>query len=171
MKNIRRNAFIFDLFYDRLSKPEPVSERTPVFRNIHLSNVTGSGIKQIGYTKGIEEMPIDELSFSNMSMEAEKGFSAETTTNIRFYNVDFAVKEGASLYFKECKGVVLDDVRSRKPLSGQAIVEVEKAEDVRINNCFQMQLVDDYLKATDSRIFEGNNRLKTMDNRVLEHNN
>lgn len=57
MKNIRRNAFIFDLFYDRASKVEPVSERTPVFRNIRISNVTGSDIKQIGYVKGIEEMP------------------------------------------------------------------------------------------------------------------
>lgn len=170
MKNIRRNAFIFDLFYDRLSKPEPISERTPVFRNIHLSNITGSGIKQIGYTKGIEEMPIDELSFSNMNMEAEKGFSAETTTNIRFYNVDFSVEEGSSLYFKECKGVVLDDVRSKKPLSGQAIVEVEKAEAVQINNCFQMQIVDSYLKATDSQIFEGNNHLKVLDNRISVRN-
>lgn len=58
MKNIQRNAFIFDLFYDKESKVEPVSERTPVFRNIHLSNITGSDIKQIGYIKGIEEMPV-----------------------------------------------------------------------------------------------------------------
>lgn len=42
---------------------EPVSERTPVFRNIHLSNITGSDIKQIGYIKGIEEMPVQGLSF------------------------------------------------------------------------------------------------------------
>ena len=61
MKNIQRNAFIFDLFYDKESKTEPVSERTPVFRNIHLSNITGSDIKQIGYIKGIEEMPVQDL--------------------------------------------------------------------------------------------------------------
>ena len=71
MKNIQRNAFIFDLFYDKESKVEPVSERTPVFRNIHLSNITGSDIKQIGYIKGIEEMPVQGLSFSNINMKAE----------------------------------------------------------------------------------------------------
>ena len=32
MENILRDAFIMDLFYDRHSEPEPVSERTPVFR-------------------------------------------------------------------------------------------------------------------------------------------
>ena len=45
MRNIQRNAFIFDLFYDKTSKVEPVSERTPIFRNIHLSNITGREIK------------------------------------------------------------------------------------------------------------------------------
>lgn len=74
MKNIQGDAFIFDLFYDRLSKVEPVSERTPIFRNIHLSNVTGNDIKRIGYIKGIEEMPISELSFSNMNIVAGKDF-------------------------------------------------------------------------------------------------
>ena len=97
MKNIQGDAFIFDLFYDRLSKVEPVSERTPIFRNIHLSNVTGNDIKRIGYIKGIEEMPISELSFSNMNIVAGKGFQAETATDIRFNNVSFTVEEGPSL--------------------------------------------------------------------------
>lgn len=83
MKNIQRNAFIFDLFYDKESKVEPVSERTPVFRNIHLSNITGSDIKQIGYIKGIEEMPVQGLSFSNINMKAEVGFIVDIAEDIR----------------------------------------------------------------------------------------
>ena len=82
MKNIQGDAFIFDLFYDRLSKVEPVSERTPIFRNIHLSNVTGNDIKRIGYIKGIEEMPISELSFSNMNIVAGKGFQSRNSQPI-----------------------------------------------------------------------------------------
>lgn len=148
MKNIGRNAFIFDLFYDKLSKPEPVSERTPVFRNIHLSNITGSDVKQIGYIKGIEEMPINELSFSNINMEAEKGFNVETATNIRFFNVDFAVSEGPSLTFRESSGITLEGVRSKKPIPGQAVIEVDKAENVQINNCFQIQSVKDFFRVT-----------------------
>ena len=92
MKNIQGDAFIFDLFYDRLSKVEPVSERTPIFRNIHLSNVTGNDIKRIGYIKGIEEMPISELSFSNMNIVAGKGFQAETATvhSCKYYPCSFS---------------------------------------------------------------------------------
>lgn len=112
MKNIQGDAFIFDLFYDRLSKVEPVSERTPIFRNIHLSNVTGNDIKRIGYIKGIEEMPISELSFSNMNIVAGKGFQAETATDIRFNNVSFTVEEGPSLNIRQCKDIFLNDVRT-----------------------------------------------------------
>lgn len=159
MKNIGRNAFIFDLFYDKLSKPEPVSERTPIFRNIHLSNITGSGIKQIGYVKGIEEMPIDELSFSHINMTAQKGMDVETATNIRFHHVDFAVEEGPSYAFKQSSGIILDGVSSKKPIPGQPVVEIENTQDVWVNNCFQMQFVKDFLKATDSTVYEGNNSL------------
>lgn len=159
MKNISRNAFIFDLFYDKHSKPEPVSERTPVFRNIHLSNITGSGIKRVGYVKGIEEMPVDELSFSNVNMEAEEGFEAETATNLRFYNVDFAVKKGPSFRFRLCDGVLLNDVRSKKPLPGQSVIELEQVKNAVINNCFGMQLVKGFLKESDSEVLKGYNEV------------
>lgn len=102
MKNIQRNAFIFDLFYDKESKIEPVSERTPVFRNIHLSNITGSDIKQIGYIKGIEEMPVQGLSFSNINMKAEVGFIVDIAEDIRFDNVDFSSQTGSPWQFSKC---------------------------------------------------------------------
>ena len=142
MKNIQGDAFIFDLFYDRLSKVEPVSERTPIFRNIHLSNVTGNDIKRIGYIKGIEEMPVSELSFSNMNIVAEQGFKAETATDIRFNNVSFTVGEGPSFDFRQCNGIFLNDVRSKKPITNQPVVNIEKdVENVNIIHCDSTQIM------------------------------
>jgi len=40
MKNIKEQAVVLDIKYTK-AVPEPVSERTPKFRNIHLSNITG----------------------------------------------------------------------------------------------------------------------------------
>lgn len=157
MNNIQKNAFIFDLFYDKESKSEPVSERTPVFRNIHLSNITGSNIRKIGYITGIEEMPIDRISFSNVNMVATEGFTAKTGTNIRFHNVDFAVAKGASFAFTGCKGIILDDVRSKAPLANQAVVEFNNSDNVLINNCFQISQADVFCKASGSSIIWGNN--------------
>lgn len=162
MNNIQRNAFIFDLFYDRLSTIEPVTERTPTFRNIHLSNITGSDIEQIGYISGIEEMPVDEISFSNINLEARKGFKAEIATNIRFYNVDFSVKEGPSWDFKNCRNIILNDVRSKKPIPGQPVVVMDKVENGFITNCFQLTPTDVFHEIKDSQVRMGTNDMENI---------
>ncbi|KAA6345129.1 Polygalacturonase [termite gut metagenome] len=159
MNDIQKSAFIFDLFYDRDSKPEPVSERTPVFRNIHLSNITGNNVEKIGYITGIDEMPIEEISFSNINIVAKTGFTAQTATNIRFHNVDFAVKNGASIALTDCKDIVLDNVRTKTPLPNQAVIELNQVDNVFITNCFQIIPADVFYKSENSRIIWGNNSL------------
>lgn len=162
MNNIQRNAFIFDLFYDKDSKEEPVSERTPVFRNVHISNVTGSDVKKIGYITGINEMPISEISFSNINMVAENGFTAKTAKNITFHNIDFSVKKGAALAFDECQDIVIDNVHSKAPLANQPIIELNKVSNGFINNCIQLTKADIFCKEIDSEIVWGNNFLNNV---------
>lgn len=162
MNNIQRNAFIFDLFYDKDSKEEPVSERTPVFRNIHISNVTGNDVKKIGYITGINEMPISEISFSNINMVAENGFTAKTAKNITFHNIDFSVKKGAALAFDECQDIVIDNVHSKVPLANQPIIELNKVSNGFINNCIQLTKADIFCKEIDSEIVWGNNFLNNV---------
>lgn len=156
MNNIQRNAFIFDLFYDNLPV-EPVSERTPAFRNIHISNVTGSNIKQIGYITGIEEMPIEEISFNNINMTAEVGFKARTARNLQFTDVDWAVTEGASFSFSDCSDIVLNNIRSKKPIINEPVVIAENTKNILVNNCFPLVPTDVFLQNTQSQIIWGNN--------------
>lgn len=157
MNNIQRNAFIFDLFYDKGMPVEPVSERTPIFRNIHISNVTGSNIKQIGYITGIEEMPIENISFDNVNMTAQEGFKAQTARNLQFTNVDWAVKKGASLSLLECKDVVINNVRSKEPLNNQPVISVNDSKNIFINNCFPIVPTNIFLQNNNSDIIGGSN--------------
>ncbi len=55
MKNIREQAIVLDMFYQK-SPEEPVSERTPRFRNIHFSNITAQ-TKTAAILNGITECP------------------------------------------------------------------------------------------------------------------
>jgi polygalacturonase len=161
MNNIQKDAFIFDLFY-RPAPDEPASERTPAFRNIHISNVTGNNIKRIGYIAGLKEMPVEEISFSNINMVAQTGFRVQTATNIQFHNVDFAVEKGASIAIEGSKDIVLDNVRTKAPLANQAIIELNKVDNVFIHNCFQLTPADIFCKAKDSNIVWGNNFLNNV---------
>ena len=168
MNNIQGNAFIFDLFYDRGTKVEPVSERTPIFRNIHLSNITGNNVRRIGYITGIEEMPIEEISFSNINMVAETGFTAQTAKNIQFHNVDFAVAKGAGITLTDCNDIVLDNVRSKAPLPNQAIIELDKVNNVFITNSFQLTPADIFCKAKDSQVVWGANFLTNVKQELIK---
>ncbi len=135
MRNIQKTAFIFNLFYDKEQEAEEFSERTPIFRNIHISNVTAVDINQAGKLHGIEEMPIQNISLSNIQMEAKTGFDCKVGVGIEFHNVDIATQEGSSFIIKDCSGVVLNDVRSKSPHNDSYVVEVEDCNNVfRLNN-------------------------------------
>lgn len=159
MNNIRRIGFIFNLFYDKGTSIEPVTERTPIFRNIHISDVTGVNVEKVGMLTGIEEMPVEGISFSNISMKAKMGFIAETGNNLRFSNVDIAVEEGPSFSFANCHKVVLDDVRSDRPIKNEPIIEINASSQVLINNCYQIVPADIFSKITNSEVLFGKNFL------------
>lgn len=168
MNDIQKNAFIFDLFYDKDSKEEVVSDRTPIFRNIHISNVTGNNVKKVGYITGINEMPISEISFSNVNIVANEGFTANTASNIQFNNVDFAVKKGASFSFNNCKNIVLDNVRSKTPIENQAIVEMKNITNSLINNCFQITPADIFCSSQQSDLIWGNNFMQNVKDQYIK---
>ncbi len=72
MKNIRDQAFVMDMEYSRTEK-EPVSERTPQFRNIRISNVTAY-TKEAAFINGLEEMSVEDISFNDIWMRGRNGF-------------------------------------------------------------------------------------------------
>ncbi len=157
MRNIQKTAFIFNLYYDKDQIPERVSERTPIFRNIHINNVTGVDINSAGNLHGIEEMPVANVSLSNIQMEAKTGFHVELGSDIEFHNVDIATQEGASLIVKNCKTVVLDDVRSKKPHEGSFVIEVSNSENVFLNNAFPRVQTNKYIETDEKQFVEGGN--------------
>ncbi|MGV8092261.1 MAG: glycoside hydrolase family 28 protein [Mangrovibacterium sp.] len=161
MRNIKSNAFIFNLFYDQDTLTEPVSERTPIFRNIHISNITGTDVNKIGFINGLKEMPVEELSFININISAREGFLAKEAKNIHFNNIDFAVMKGPSLSLSDCHTIILDNVRSSSPVKNQAILEIESSSQVLINNCCQMVPADVFSQITKSDIIWGNNFFKS----------
>ena len=70
MIDIPNDALIADLYYAAKSAPsEPVpsvSEETPAFRNIYISDVFCRGAGRAAYLNGLPEMPIENISIKNM---------------------------------------------------------------------------------------------------------
>src|SRR2546423_15671092 len=59
MSNIAGAAITVDMFYGvKESRPEPLSERTPAFRQFNIRNVSCSSAKIAIVVRGLPELPI-----------------------------------------------------------------------------------------------------------------
>lgn len=87
MSNIKKEAVVLSLKYSKM-EPEEKSERTPVFRNIHISGVTASGTEVPILISGLEEAPISDIILRDIHIQGAK----------------------QACQFEDCENIVLRDV-------------------------------------------------------------
>ena len=71
MKDIKKEALTFNLKYSRMPQ-EPKSERTPVFRNIHISCVTVGDVNVPIQIVELEEAPISDIVLRDIQIKNGK---------------------------------------------------------------------------------------------------
>lgn len=163
MKNIKDQAIVLDMQYAK-TNVEAVSERTPIFRNIHFSNITGQ-VNQAGYLNGLEEMPIDNITFNDINMDAKTGFSINNSSNIEFHNVTVNTELGASIKALKVNNLIVDGLKSNKPHANAAVIDLTNVSDLFLYNAFPTKETVTYLKlngAGTKNIFLGNNNFRRV---------
>jgi polygalacturonase len=133
MKNIREQAIVLDMHYQR-TEPEPVSERTPRFRNIHFSNITAH-TRDAVFLNGLPEMPIEDVTFNDIQFEAQRGVVIREAENIEFHNVRVTTTEGPAVTAERVKQMEIAGVKTLKPLAGVPVLSLTDVEDVFIHDC------------------------------------
>ena len=87
MNNIQKEAIVFNLKYSKMPQ-EPKSERTPVFRNIHISGVTVVDVNTPIKIVGLEEAPISDIILRDIHIKDGKQPNIfENCKNIKMDNV------------------------------------------------------------------------------------
>lgn len=136
MKNIKQQAIVLDMQYAK-TNPEPVSERTPVFRNIHLSNITAQTAEAI-FINGLAEMPVEDITFNDIQFDAQTGATIKEAKNIAFHNVRITTRVGSSLMAENVVGLTIDGVKTSKPVAGKPVVDLLNVQDAAVYNCHSM---------------------------------
>ena len=112
MTGIKGSAVDFNFFYfseSQASAPvPPVTEETPVFRNILFEDVVSRGSKAAFTLRGLPEMPLRDITFRNVSLSATRGADLAYAEGIVFERVSLRAAEGAPLQTTEVKGSRLD---------------------------------------------------------------
>ena len=86
----------------------PVTEETPAFRNIHISNIVCRGSGRAMFFNGLPEMPISNITVKNVVM-------TEATDGVVISQVDGVTLE--NVYVESSKGNNILSVKNAKNLT------------------------------------------------------
>ena len=73
---------------------QPVTAKTPVFRDIRVRNVTATCQRGAGMIVGLPEKYITDVVFENVNISAVSGMKIERASGIEFKNCHVTVREG-----------------------------------------------------------------------------
>ena len=90
LRNVR-TAIILTMRYVP-SSPEPLSERTPLFRDIHIAHVIGTNLNTCCTILGLEERPIQNVTLTDLDLSGLNGITCSYAKDVTFQDVRIAAE-------------------------------------------------------------------------------
>jgi polygalacturonase len=111
MSNIKGPAILFDMYYEQPKPtPEPLSVRTPCFRNFEIENIICKNAKQSILMRGLPELPLSDITMENLNLVADTGASLSEAANLTLRNVHVEATKAPAFSVADVTGLVLDHV-------------------------------------------------------------
>ncbi|MCI3926296.1 glycoside hydrolase family 28 protein [Paenibacillus sp. TRM 82003] len=115
MIDIVHEAISFHLFYegkegsgDAMAGTVPVTEETPVFRNIEMKRITCSGAKKALLVNGLAELPVEGLRLEGFDYRGRQGIICTNLVNASLKKLKLQVEEGPPVTLHACENVEVD---------------------------------------------------------------
>jgi polygalacturonase len=120
------HPFTITTFYMGNDKPEdvfPVDEGTPRFRDFLFSNISARGAMEAGSVTGLKEMAIENLTFTNVHVQAKKGFTCTSAKGLKFQDCVIDTDAGAAMTLRGCENIDTTRLGTQTPHEGTSLVE------------------------------------------------
>ncbi|MDA3817254.1 MAG: glycoside hydrolase family 28 protein [Prolixibacteraceae bacterium] len=91
--NNTRQAFEFNMEWRMRPPIKAPSDPLPIVRDVKIINVSGT-VKNAGIIHGLENSPIENVTFENCEIKAQKGLVLENVKNIDLSGLEILVDEG-----------------------------------------------------------------------------
>jgi len=99
MKNVKIPIHLTS-YYPKIpatDSAQPVTDRTPLYRNLKIVNLTADSPQSVGFVVGLPESCISNVVFENVHITAPKGLTVRNARAIAFTNSEFKVTSGKPL--------------------------------------------------------------------------
>lgn len=128
MRNVGEGITVTNYYLmegEKRTSEQPVSRKTPIFRNIAISNMTIDGANVLIDVAGLPEMPIHALHISNIIGSGKIGMRADYTDDLELHNVQMNPESGSAFTVEHAANLELDDVTSIKRAQGMPVIRLD----------------------------------------------
>jgi len=171
VENVREPIYI-TTFYTK-TDPEPVSERTPIFRDIAISHFTIKKSPCMAKILGLPEMHIQGLRIIDVVASTDVGLLCDSTLGLELHNVQVDTNKGPAFDIRNCKDIELNGIKTTKPLADEPVVRMENVQDAFIHECRAFPGTGSFLELkgkTTKDIFLSGNQLSDAKNSFVLKN-
>lgn len=134
---MRRVEFAIEVsnYYD----PDKIDDRpdrdtTPEFSDIHFSNITATQTRIACLMYGMPKAPVRNINFSNIRIEADKGFDLRNAEDIYLDNVTVTCP-GPAFQAKEVRNLELQRFSAPQPQADVPVIQLADVSDAWIHGC------------------------------------
>jgi polygalacturonase len=128
---------------------EPLSERTPSVRNIHLSGINIRNAERAIAVLGLDEREVSEITFNDMYIVAKKGILLENARDIKFHDITLEIAEGNPFTAKYSTAIGYDMITIKNPKPDVPVMNISSCQLVKITNNFQPEPINQFLLQDD----------------------
>lgn len=113
MANLRQEALLLTMFYGS-STAASRSDTPPIFRDIHVQNVTCDGAGMAVAIRGLPEQPIERVVLENLRLKAAKGIRCEDVNELTLRDVTGVVQAEPLFDCSNVRGLNVADMTLEK---------------------------------------------------------
>ncbi|MFY9925826.1 MAG: glycoside hydrolase family 28 protein [Opitutaceae bacterium] len=143
VENLRFDNFVIDdateeaieittLYRDQPA--EPLSYRTPVFKNFAFSNMTIVRAAQVASIHGLPEKAVEQLRFSDITATGTTGFICDQSADVELHDVRVDTVSGNAFVFDKVLGLELHGVTSMSPHTDQPVLDLTDCSRVSVSS-------------------------------------
>ncbi len=137
MKDIVNQTILFNTYYEIKNaevKAFPVTDRTPIFKNIFIDSIFCDGAREAASVVGLPEMPIQNIHITNSYISAERGFYTDYAKGITLDNVEIVPKEGSIFNVNQSSDFVLNKIKYAEGAANFMKVSGQETKSIVIEN-------------------------------------
>jgi hypothetical protein len=114
--------------------PGPDQETSPQISNIHISNITATKARVACQALGLPKMPLRDISFSHIRIEADRGFEIRDAENVLLDDVTVDCP-GPAVIAKNVRNLEIRRLDAARPQADVPAVELANCTDAWLHGC------------------------------------